>query len=146
MTVLVLNAGYEPLHIVTLQHAIRMLDRNVAVVEQAEHGQQFGPYPLPKVLRLVRYVTMRWRNRQPKWTRELLLKRDKHTCAYCSKPGTTIDHVTPLSRGGKTTWENTVTACKPCNSRKADRTPQEAGMTLRTQPKAPTWWEIATQN
>lgn len=143
MSVLVLNAGYEPLHRVSLRHAIRMLARNVAVVEEAEHGQHVGPYPLPRVLRLVRYVAMRWRRRAPRWSRARLLDRDDHTCAYCSKPGTTVDHVIPVSRGGATTWANTVAACRPCNNRKGDRTPSEAGMTLRTTPCVPTWWQVA---
>lgn len=69
MSVLVLNAGYEPLHRVSLQHAIRMLARNVAVVEEIEHGQTIGPYPRPRVLRLIRYVTMRWRRKAPRWSR-----------------------------------------------------------------------------
>ena len=62
--VLVLNAGYEPLQRVSLAHAVRMLHRRVAVVEEAVDGRTFGPYPLPAVLRLVRYVQMRWRHRR----------------------------------------------------------------------------------
>lgn len=146
MSVLVLNAGYEPLHRVSLQHAIRMLHRNVAVVEEVEHGQTIGPYPRPRVLRLIRYVTMRWRRKAPRWSRTRLLNRDQGTCGYCGKPGNTVDHIVPLSRGGDTTWTNTVAACKPCNNRKADRTPNEAGMVLRVTPNAPSWWELSPRH
>ena len=142
MSVLVLNAGYEPLHVVSLRHAIRMLARNVAVVEEAETGQRIGPYPRPRVLRLLRYVTMRWRHRAPRWSRARLLARDQHTCSYCGATGTTVDHVIPLSKGGDTSWQNTVAACRPCNNRKGDRTPDAAGMTLRAAPQVPSWWQL----
>src|SRR4051794_41051192 len=108
--VLVLNAGYEPMHRVSLPHAMRMLHRQVAVVEQAVDGRRFGPYPLPAVLRLVRYVQMRWRSRGgvPGWSRSGMLARDGHRCAYCGLRGQTVDHVLPRSRGGADSWLNTV--------------------------------------
>jgi 5-methylcytosine-specific restriction endonuclease McrA len=139
--VLVLNAGYEPLQRVSLAHAVRMLHRQVAVVEEAVDGRTFGPYPLPRVLRLVRYVQMRWRNRRgvPTWSRSGMLERDAHLCAYCGTTGaSTVDHVLPRSRGGASSWLNTVAACLDCNHRKRDRTPQEAGMRLRYEPHVPT--------
>ena len=138
--VLVLNAGYEPLHRVGVKHAIRMLVREVAVVEEAHDDKNFGPYPLPKVLRLIHYVSMKWRNRPPKWTRNRLLQRDNHKCGYCSKKATTIDHVVPTARGGKTTWLNTVAACWACNNKKGASTPGEAGLSLRIEPHVPSWW------
>ena len=74
--------------------------------------------------------------------RSILYSRDHHICAYCVEEfkdnALTIDHVLPRSRGGKNTWVNTVTACKPCNVRKADRTPEEAHMPLAYIPYAPT--------
>ena len=67
--------------------------------------------------------------------------RDNYTCQYCNtkKPHRelTLDHVFPKSRGGKDTWENLTTACKKCNNEKADRTPEEAGMTLLSVPSKP---------
>jgi len=74
-----------------------------------------------------------------------LLKRDHYTCAYCGRQGTTaltIDHIVPRARGGRSDWKNTVAACFECNSAKADRTPQEAGMRLRIKPHEPTWSPI----
>lgn len=143
MNVLVLNASYEPLHSVEVRHAIRMLVRGVAVVEEAVEGRRFGHFPMPKVLRLVRYVAMRWRHgRRPPWGKRGLYQRDRGLCAYCGRPGNSVDHVVPRSRGGGTTWENTVVACNPCNNRKRDRTPAEAGMRLLVQPHVPRWAEL----
>jgi len=137
--VLVLNAGYEPLHRVSVRHAIHMLVRGVAVVEESVAGSTFGPYPLPRVLRLVRYVAMRWRYRRehaPACTKAGVRMRDGQ-CAYCGGPADTVDHVLPRSRGGASSWTNLVAACSPCNSRKANRTPAEAGMELLLTPYVP---------
>lgn len=141
-TVLVLNAGYEPLHHVDIRHAIRMLVREVAVVEEAVEGASIGPFPVPRVLRLVRYVQTRWRQRTPHWSRRKLLLRDRRTCAYCGGEASTVDHVLPQSRGGTSTWLNTVAACKTCNGRKGDCTPEQAGMRLRVQPFEPRWLQL----
>lgn len=137
--VLVLNAGYEPLHRVSLRHAIHMLVREVAVVEESVGEKTFGPYPLPRVLRLVRYVTMRWRYRRdhaPSCTKAGVRARDGR-CAYCGGPADTVDHILPRSRGGSSSWLNLVAACGDCNARKADRTPAEAGMDLLLTPHVP---------
>lgn len=141
--VLVLNAGYEPLHRVTLNHAVRMLARQVAVVEEAVEGRTFGPYPMPKVLRLVRYVALRWRHRVPSWSRSRLLERDGHRCGYCGEKAGTVDHVVPLARGGETSWLNTVAACFKCNNKKGSRSAKSAGMSLRFDPFIPTWWQVS---
>ncbi|MEU5882562.1 HNH endonuclease [Spirillospora sp. NPDC047279] len=143
MTVLVLNASYEPLQNVDLRHAIRMLVRGVAVVEEAEEGRTFGRYPVPRVLRLVRYVAMRWRHgRRPPWSKRGVYLRDKGLCGYCGRRGHTIDHVIPQSRGGGDTWDNTVLACGKCNNRKGSRTPAEAGMRLALELRVPRWEEL----
>lgn len=143
--VLVVNAGYEPLHRVSVQHAIRMLVRQVAVVEEAVEGREIGPFPFPKVLRLVRYVRLRWQQRVPSWSRARVLERDGRTCGYCGAYADTIDHIVPLSRGGRSTWLNTVAACggpKGCNARKANRSLAAAGLVLRREPWVPSWWEV----
>jgi 5-methylcytosine-specific restriction endonuclease McrA len=148
-SVLVLNAGYEPLHRVSVQHAIRMLVREVAVVEEANGDETLGPFPMPKVLRLVRYVQMKWRGRKaPGWSRSRLFARDGHRCAYCGKrvENLTVDHIIPRAKGGLTTWENTVAACggsKGCNARKGSRTLEESGLTLRVVPRVPSAWDFA---
>ncbi len=139
MAVLVLNTDNTALHTVSLQHAIGMLLRKVAVVESAHPDLVFGPFPQPEVLRLVRYVrTTFLYGRAPGWTKRGVLKRDAHTCGYCGERAATVDHIVPLSKGGRNTWTNTVAACHTCNSRKANRTPGEAGMPLRAKAYAPT--------
>jgi hypothetical protein len=143
--VVVLNASYEQLHLVSLKHAIKMLVRQVAVVEEADVGH-IGPFPRPKVLRLVRYVVMKWRYHAAGklgYSKAGLLRRDGHRCAYCGRPGAdTVDHVLPRSRGGQTGWLNTVAAHATCNQAKGNRTPDEARMPLHWQPWAPTRGEL----
>lgn len=135
--VLVLNASYEPLQRVSLRHAIKMLVREVAVIEESDPGS-FGPYPKPKVLRLVRYVVTRWMHRRSSLCTKTAIKARDKVCAYCGGHAETVDHIVPRSRGGALTWENAVAACLKCNHRKADRTPEEAGMTLLIVPGRPT--------
>lgn len=143
--VVVLNTDNTALHTVSVPHAIRMLIRQVAIIEEAVENERFGPYPVPLVLRLVRYVkTAYLYARTPAWSKRGVLRRDRHVCAYCGDRGTTIDHVVPQAHGGRNTWLNTVCACEPCNRRKADRTPQGAGMPLRYTARIPTWREVST--
>ena len=143
--VLVLNAGYEPMHRVTRHHAINMLIRKVAVIEEAVEGESFGPFPMPKVLLLVRYVAMKWAHRrgEPRWSKAGVHARDRR-CAYCPNgKAESIDHITPQSRNGKSTWLNTVSACLRCNQRKADKTLAEAGMKLLIKPYVPSFVDLA---
>ncbi|MBM0128013.1 HNH endonuclease [Pimelobacter simplex] len=142
-TVMLLNASYEPLGTVTFQHAVRMLFREVATVEEAHDDRMIGPHPWPRVIRLVRYVAAKWMYRPAAYSRSNVLKRDRHRCAYCGDHATTIDHLLPQSRGGGWTWMNTVAACSRCNGRKANRTPAEAGMRLRLDPFVPTRAQLA---
>lgn len=96
-------------------------------------------FKIPEIILLSRYEKLP----KPKvhFSRRNLYKRDANQCQYCGcKPGTeelTIEHVVPRSRGGETTWENCVIACVSCNRRKADRTPDQAGMKLLKHPKKP---------
>jgi 5-methylcytosine-specific restriction endonuclease McrA len=68
------------------------------------------------------------------------------TCQYCgikmNHSNVTIDHVKPRCRGGTTVWDNVVTACHPCNRKKADMTPDEAGLKLLRLPKRPSWIDL----
>lgn len=148
MSVIVLNASYEPLHTVSIQHAIRMLVREVAVVEEAHGKRTIGPFPVPRVLRLVRYVVTHWRYAagRMKYSKHGVLRRDKFRCAYCGHENAdTMDHVQPRSRGGRTEWLNAVAAHASCNERKGNRTPSEAGMPLLWQPWVPTRAELVIQ-
>ena len=81
----------------------------------------------------------------PNLTNPALFARDAHLCLYCgqqfNRPQLTRDHVMPLSKGGLDIWENVVSACFHCNSRKANRTPQQANMPLLAVPYRPSWIE-----
>jgi 5-methylcytosine-specific restriction endonuclease McrA len=94
---------------------------------------------IPRVIRLVEYDKVP--RREVKFSRRNILARDENRCQYCNKKLPTsqlsLDHVTPKSRGGKSTWTNVVTACTPCNTRKGGRMPWEASMKLRRNPAIP---------
>jgi 5-methylcytosine-specific restriction endonuclease McrA len=81
-----------------------------------------------------------------KFCRSSLYERDNGRCQYCSeklaRAKSTVDHVHPKSKGGTNTWNNTVIACKPCNERKGDRTPEQANMPLLKPPGRPTWVKV----
>ncbi len=141
--VLLLNATYEPLQVITWQRAIRLLTLGrVEVVEESrrEIRSVSVVLRLPAVVRLLRWVRPRWQ--LVKFSRTNVYLRDKFQCQYCGVRGTAedlnLDHVRPRSLGGLTRWENLVTCCVPCNRKKRNRTPEAAGMRLRTQPVKPT--------
>lgn len=138
---LILNAGFEPLSTVPLRRAVVLVMQDKVVVEHAHPGLRVRAanvdLPVPQVVRLRRYVRVPFRQRAP-WSRRGVLVRDRHRCAYCGRRATTVDHVVPRSRGGGDTWLNTVASCAADNHRKADRTPEQAGMVLAVKPFAPT--------
>jgi len=141
--VLVLNATFEPLNIVTLRRAIVLLLKEKAEVVEAAQAQirsQRLSFDLPLVIRLVYFVRVPRRLFFP-LTRRTVLARDHYTCQYCGaqpvKSQLTVDHVVPRSRGGETDWKNVVTACVPCNQRKGQRTPEETGIRLLAPPQRP---------
>lgn len=96
---------------------------------------------VPEIVRLMKYDRMP--KRDVKLTRNNLYQQYKKKCCYCAKHVSsfeaTWDHVTPRSKGGVTSWTNLVLSCKSCNARKADKTPEEAGMKLLVQPSRPEW-------
>ncbi|MGW0736109.1 HNH endonuclease [Streptomyces sp. NPDC002851] len=138
---LVLNASFEPLSTVSLNRAIVLVLQDKAVVEQAHPELRMRAaaveLPVPRIIRLCRYVRVPFRRQAP-WSRRGVLIRDQHRCAYCGRRATTVDHVVPRSQGGGDTWLNTVASCSADNHRKADRTPEQAGMPLLTEPFVPT--------
>lgn len=142
--VVVVNADLDPLHRVSMHKAIRMLFRKVAVVHEADDsGVHIGPWPMPRILRLITYVVPRWRySKGPSWSKSGVLTRDRRVCGYCGGPASTVDHIQPASRGGANSWVNTVACCYGCNQRKGDRTPAEAGMRLLVTPAIPAWGQL----
>lgn len=142
-SVLVLNATYEPLSVISVKRAIVLLLKEKAELLEATEARLRAErisIPVPLVIRMVYYV------RIPRYmalplSRRTVLARDQYTCQYCGDaPGRadlTLDHVVPRSRGGATEWDNVVAACRPCNQRKGNRTPREAGMPLARSPQRP---------
>ena len=138
--VLVLNASYEPINICAARRALVLVLKGVAAAEERTRhtvASERLKMRLPSVIRLLEY------RRIPRQTRALtrrnILMRDRYTCQYCLESVTagelTMDHVIPRSRGGETSWENVVACCIPCNNKKGNRTPEEAGMKLSRPPR-----------
>ncbi|MBN9214814.1 MAG: HNH endonuclease [Microbacterium sp.] len=138
-SVVVLNASFEPLGLVPLSRAVVFLARERATIVDAIPGRVIrsaqAEFPFPRVVQLREMVRVPYRWGTVAWTRRGVLVRDGHECAFCGKRATTIDHITPRSRGGRDEWMNTISACLRCNGAKAARTPEEAGMPLRFQPR-----------
>lgn len=138
--VLVLNASYEPINICAARRALVLILKGVASAEETAPLQVHSArqaMKVPSVIRLLEY------RRIPHQTRALsrknILMRDRYTCQYCQRSlpsgEMTLDHVIPRSRRGETAWENLVACCHPCNNKKGNRTPEEAGMKLMRQPR-----------
>lgn len=139
--VLVLNQNYEPLHVCQGRRAVVLLQRGKAEILEDGRGVVHTSrlsFLLPSVIRMAYLI------RRPvphaRLTRRCLFLRDNHTCQYCGRQARelTIDHVVPRRQGGQHTWDNVVTACIPCNRRKAGRTPAEARMQMLREPRQPT--------
>jgi 5-methylcytosine-specific restriction endonuclease McrA len=159
---LVLNRSWQPVHVATVARSLTMLWNESALVidpddfklykwaDWARLAPREGEPFIRTVtfrLRVPEVLTLTWHDRPRHsavtFCRRNVFNRDHQTCQYCgSRPGTeelTIDHVIPRSQAGQTHWENCVLACVPCNARKANRTPEQAGMKLRRQPVRPAW-------
>jgi 5-methylcytosine-specific restriction endonuclease McrA len=146
---LVLTSGYEPIKVVSWQRAITLLTLGkVEVIEEYDRDIRSPTlvFKMPAVVRLLR--AFRRSKGKVKFSRVNIYARDKYRCQYCAQKlpiaELTYDHVLPRSLGGKTTWQNIVAACAPCNARKSDRTPQQAGMRLITKPVRPKWVPVMT--
>lgn len=147
--VLVLNASYEPLQIISVRRAVVLLLQEKAELVEATERQLRAcniSFDIPLVIRLMRYIRIPRRLKLP-CSRRGVLARDHETCQYCGtqpgRPNLTLDHVVPRSQGGTTTWDNVVTACRECNRKKGGRTPEQAHMELRTRPRQPQYVAFA---
>lgn len=139
--VAVYNADYRVLTHVRWQESVRLLLRGSAYLVESHSPAIHIHSPstvveLPVSVALREYVHVPYRP-SARVARKAVLQRDSHTCAYCGGYGDTLDHVHPESRGGQNAWLNLVAACVKCNGRKADRTPDEAGMRLLWEPYEP---------
>jgi 5-methylcytosine-specific restriction endonuclease McrA len=168
-SVLVLNKSWNPIAITTVKRGFSLVFQNHAHIVHPETYEMhdfegwLGEYArgadesvpegqawlrtstlqirVPEVIVLGRYNGVP--RRELAFNRRNIYRRDLFQCQYCGgRPGLknlSIDHVVPVSRGGVTSWENCVVACVKCNTRKGNRTPDQAGMPLRTEPAKPTW-------
>ncbi len=159
---LVLNRNWQPVRVATVARAITLVYGGIAQIVDPEDFRTYtwsdwsalrpreGELFVQAVrlrIRVPEVITLNDYDRLPSasvaFTRRNLFKRDHHTCQYCGvQPGPdqlTIDHVLPRSLGGVSSWTNCVLACVACNKRKADRTPEQAGMRLRKAPVRPKW-------
>jgi 5-methylcytosine-specific restriction endonuclease McrA len=139
--VLVLNATYEPINVCTVRRAVVLLLKAKAeVIEHADWELHSATTSLqrPVVIRLVSYVRIPRDTHRRKITRRAVFARDEWTCQYCgSRSNLTVDHVIPKSKGGASSWDNSVASCAPCNRRKGDSLPRQVGMRLLRQPRTP---------
>lgn len=137
--VLLINASREPMKIITARRALKMIVKDKVVIELDRGIDPHHKIRVPSVVMLRHFQNMNFKIRMRNVQRKNILLRDDHRCMYCGKPAPpgerlTLDHVIPVSRGGKGTWENLVACCTACNQRKDNKTPAEAGMTLRHKP------------
>lgn len=138
--VLVLNSTYEPINVCSTRRALVLLLKGRA--EPLETGPHLvrserAAFAVPVVIRLTHHVSLP-RAESRRLSRRAILARDGFRCQYCgSTRHLTIDHIIPRSRGGKTSWENVVTSCEPCNVRKGAYLPSEAGMSPARRPRPP---------
>lgn len=140
---LLLDATYQPIKVISWMRALALdLNDKVFIVETYDAIVRSPSIEMavPAVVALKRYHG--FRPFRVRYSKRNVFIRDDHTCQYCGKrfpvADLTIDHVIPTSRKGKSVWENVTTACGPCNHRKGDRTPDEAGMALLSMPERPT--------
>ena len=138
--VLVLNLNYVPINVSTVRRAIILLSKGKAELLENHQGEVHTVTTIidaPSIIRLVYLVKRPFAPR--KLSKKEIFLRDQYTCQYCGKKNheLTLDHVVPRRQKGAHTWENVVAACSRCNLRKAGRTPEEANMRLKTQPRVP---------
>jgi 5-methylcytosine-specific restriction endonuclease McrA len=142
--VLVLDSRYEPAKIVGLNVGFVLLftERAATVLDSSRMIRSVSQsYTVPWIIRLFNCAPRQRRAHGPRFSRQNVYLRDNFRCQYCNCSGTllnlTLDHLVPLARGGKTTWDNIVTACKSCNLRKGARTIEELGLRLQRPPERP---------
>jgi len=146
--VIVLNAGYEFLGLVSWQRAMGLLfTGKVEVVKQSDRVVKTvsRTFRVPAVIRLIKFIRQIYRREVP-FSRKNILVRDGYVCQYCGGDFTasdlTVDHIIPKVQGGDNGWTNVVACCRSCNMRKGGRTPRQAGMQLIRKPFKPTIMEF----
>lgn len=148
-SVVVFSKNYLPMSRVNIKRAIILLVTGKAEPLDFTSSKGTAVRSPSQVIQVPEHIRLTIASNERLWkvppvNRREVLRRDHYSCQYCgSSKRLTLDHVIPRSKGGKHTWDNVVIACESCNSRKGDRTPTQAGISLRTQPKAPTHPAVA---
>ena len=157
--VLVLNRYYQPVHVTSVKRAFSLLYQGVAKAIDAQYRlYEFDDWAalsatqdcittINRTIRVPRVLVLSAYDHLPRgrvrFSRLNIYARDNDTCQYCGKNlprgDLNLDHVMPRTQGGKTTWENVVCSCVPCNLKKGGRTPEQAGMKLLKKPVRPRW-------
>ena len=153
MGCLALNASYEPLTMISVRRALRLvIDEKAEALEvdplRVYHSESLV-LPTPTVIRLKRYIHVPQRFRR-QVTNTFLFARDSYRCQYCGRhrralrhrESLTRDHLVPISRGGDNTWTNVITACSRCNLKKGNRLLHECGMRTLSDPRVPNHVEL----
>lgn len=142
-SVVVFSRNYLPMTRINIKRAVTLLVTGRAEPMEFSTGKSWEIRSPSVVLRVPDQIRLTFASGERTWkvppvNRREVLRRDHYSCQYCgSTRRLTIDHVIPLSKGGKHRWDNVITACERCNQQKGDRTPDQAGMPLRSKPKAP---------
>lgn len=143
---LLLNAGFEPLRIVSWQRAfILVFQGKVEILEEyaLSVSTVSTKFKIPAVIKLRRWVNLKKVAPVIRFSRSNVYLRDNYRCQYCYRKfpekDLTMDHVKPVVKGGKKNWENIVAACTKCNQKKGDRAPEEVGFKLLNRPIVPSW-------
>lgn len=148
MGCLALNASFEPLTIIPVRRALRLVIDRKAEALEVDRERLFRSetleLPTPVVIRLVRFIHVPRRFRR-QVTNTFLFARDGYRCQYCGRhrkelgyrESLTRDHIVPLSRGGDNGWTNVLTACSRCNLRKGNQLPSESGLHPIAYPREP---------
>ena len=146
METLVLNAANMPIGLVSWKRAVKKVMNEKADLVEVYEDRYLGDYKaafeMPAIIKLIKFIRPPRRfNWFQSFTRKNVWERDDGVCQYCGKElklsEMTFDHVIPKVQGGKTRWDNIVSACLKCNTKKADKTPAQAGMKLLKRPIAP---------
>ncbi len=136
--------AYEAIGLTSIRRAIVLVIKGKAesvVDRDRKIRSESLEISVPSIVRLKYYIRPIYKSTYP--TRRNILIRDRYTCQYCgSDKDLTVDHVIPKVKGGKDTWENMVCACKKCNNKKGNLTPEEAGMKLLSKPRKPSYVEL----
>ncbi len=151
---LALNASFEPLTLVPVRRALRLVIDGKAVIVEAEAGRfvrsSHLAVPRPTVIRLAKFIHVPRKFRR-QVTNTFLFARDDYCCQYCGRSAAALrtreyltrDHLVPVSRGGGNEWTNVLTACSTCNTRKGNRLTHECGMAPLSMPHEPHFVHLA---